>query len=173
MTTLQYDIKLLVDKIDNLILLKARNIKKDGESDFKQLSIVDHKFTIKDKLEEISTKIFDKITSPISRTLLEERFEFDALVEPPEPAEGEEEAEPTNSGKIVFRFELPEKSDSGTTKAILRAIEDVMVTFCIYEWLYHGNYDYRKEEERYTQRWDDLLSLITRRINLKRTYKLY
>jgi len=164
MTTLQYDIKLLVDKIDNLILLKARNIKKDGESDFKQLSIVDHKFFIKDKLEEISTKIFDKITSPISRSLSEERFEFDALTEG---------AEPANSGKIVFRFELPEKSDSGTTKAILRAIEDVMVAFCIYEWLYHGNYDYRKEEERYTQRWDDLLSLITRRINLKRTYKLY
>ena len=167
MTTLRYDIKLLVDKIDNVILLKARNIKKDGESDFKQLSIVDHKFFIKDKLEEISTKIFDKITSPISRTLSEERFEFDALVDAPE---GEE---PTNSGKIEFRFELPEKSDSGTIKAILRAIEDVMIAFCIYEWLYHGNYDYRKEEERYNQRWDDLLSLITRRINLKRTYKLY
>jgi hypothetical protein len=164
MITLQYDINLLVDKIDEVTLIKARNIKKDGEADFKQLSIVDNKHFIKDKLEEISAKIFDKITSPISRTLSEERYEFDPLTE------GEE---PTNSGKIVFRFELPEKSDSGITKAILRAIEDVMVTFCVYEWMFHSNYDYRKDEERYNQRWDDLLSLVNRRINLKRTYKLY
>ena len=164
MITLQYNINLLVDKIDEAILIKARNIKKDGESDFKQLSIVDNKHFIKDKLEEISAKIFDKITSPISRTLSDERYEFNPLTE------GEE---PVNSEKIVFRFTPPDKFDSGTTKAILRAIEDVMVSFCIYEWMLHSNYDYRKDEERYTQRWDDLLSLISRRINLKRTYKLY
>lgn len=164
MTVLEYDITKLIDKIDTAILLKARNIKKDGEADFKHLSIVDMKPFIKDKLAEISVKIFDKITSPVSRALTEERFEFDPLTEGETPAP---------SDKIIYRFNFPAKADSGIATAILRAIEDVMVSYAIYEWLYFGNYDYREEKKRYQESWDDLLSLITRRINLKRTYKLY
>lgn len=160
MTTFYYDINKVIDKIDTAVLLKARNINKDASADFAQLSITDAKGFVKDKLAEISVKIFDKISSPLSRQITGDRFVFDETVE----------GEP---GRIGFFVELPQKFDQGTTTSILRAIEDVMVSFCIYEWLYHANYDSRKEEERFNQKWDDLLSLITRRVNLKRTYKLY
>ena len=156
MTTIWFDIDILVDKIDTAVLYKARNIKRDGSSDFHQLSIVDAKIFIRDKIKSIGLKVYDKIISPLARQM-SDTFLFDEQID----------------GKNMMLIKLDYTIDKNLLPAIEGAIEDVIIDYCVYEWFYHSNYDYRKEEERFNNSFDDLLSLITRRINLKRTYKLY
>lgn len=156
MTTIWFDIDILVAKIDTAILYKARNIKKDGSSDFVQLSIADAKLFIRDKVKSIALKVYDKLVSPLARHLTD-TFLFDEEID----------------GKKLLLIKLDYTIDLNLLPAIEGAIEDVIIDYCIYEWMYHSNYDWRKGEERFNGSWDDLLSLIKRRINLKRTYKLY
>ena len=152
MTTFYVDIAKILDRVDVKVLYKSRNIKKDGTSDFYQLSIVDAHGFLKEKIYSISSKIFSEELSAYSST--SGSFVYD-------------------EDNVFFKVEFPSTFNVALIPSIERSIEDVIVNWTVFQWMYNSNYEYRKDEEEYLKSIDGLRSLITRRKNLVRTYKLY
>ena len=64
--------------------------------------------------------------------------------------------------------------DQSNIPLIQRAIEDTMISFAVYNWMMDNNIpDWQRYELNHLNKYDNLRGLTTRRINLKRTYKLY
>ena len=167
--TFYYTIPSLIDRINLGVLYKVR--KRGGDAiGIGENTVIDAELLVKEYLGTISADIFSKLTSPLGRTLADletplEPFEFDVTFDP-------------GSGDIancvVFRVILPEKFDTTTKPAIENAIADTMVSYCIWQWLMDsGIQQWQKEELEHIRFYDDLRSLIVRRINLRRTYQLY
>lgn len=165
MTTFYFDINKILDKVENNVLYKGRNIAAERKDDFAELSIVDARDFLKDQLETIASKIFDTELSQYTYGLdnLEtpvNAYEFDVIYD-------------GIPGRIVYRVVFPAMYNLRLTPSVLNAIEDSMIKYLVTEWMKKSNYDYRQDELDFNKAMDDIRSLVSRRKNLKRTYKLY
>ena len=165
LTTFYFNIDGILDKVENNALFRARNITKDRTPDFAELSIVDARDFLKDQLKTIASKIFDTELSQYTYGLddLEiavEAYQFDVTYD-------------SVAGRIVYNAVFPAIWNHKLVPAVSNAIEDAMIKYLVCEWLKKGNYDYRQDEVDFGKAMDDLRSLVARRKNLKRTYKLY
>jgi len=169
-TTFYFIVNSLIDKVNTHVLYKVR--KRDDILGLDQNSVIDAELLIKEYLHSASAELFNKWISPLSRELedLDDpqvAFVFNDTFTHPETEEETENC-------IIFRVIFPEKFDTTTKPVILRAIEDVLVSYAVYNWLMDSNIqDWQKYELEYLRKIDNLSGLLTRRINLKRSYKLY
>lgn len=163
-----YKISDLLNRTDREVLYKTR--KKDQRPGAGNNSIIDAEAVIKDYLGSISAEIADKWISPLSRGLseLEEpvvAYEFDATF-------NEDETGIDNC--IIFRVVFPEKYDTNVIPSLVRAIEDCIISYCVWQWLFDADVkDWQKYEQEHIRKLDNLRGLANRRMNLKRTYKLF
>lgn len=164
-TTFYFDISKILDKVENNALFRARNITQNRNPDFAELSIVDARDFLKDHLETIASKIFDTELSQYT-------YGLDDLETPVEAYEFDVTYDGT-PGRIVYNVVFPDIYNHKLVPAVLNAIEDAMIKFLLLEWVKVSNYDYRQNEIDYNRAMDDLRSLVARRKNLRRTYKLY
>lgn len=156
MTTFTIDIKKILDRVETKALYKARNIKKDGTSDFYQLSIVDARPFLIEKIRTVLARIW---STELSQYSIEDGYTYD-------------DTDPLDI-KVSYEVEFPENFRTESIPSISRAIEDAIVNFVIYQWMMASNYDYRKDEQEYRENMDEIRSLVARRTKLVRTYKLY
>jgi hypothetical protein len=157
-TIIYYDIQGLIDRINTSSLYLARNIKNDRSADFHQLSITDAGDFIADKLRSISARLFADVFSQYARSITDP-YLWDTTYE-------------GVTGQLVYQVEFPTtKFDANLIPAILQKGEDVLIDYVVAEWLYHGNYDYRKAEAIYQEGKKELLGLVSRRYTFSRTYK--
>ena len=161
MRAFYFGITKLLERVHTTALYLARNIKQDRTNDFYHLSIIDAEDFLKDKLRSISARIFADFFAPYARDLITP-YLFDDYY-------GD------LSGQIVFYAEFPADTfDDNLYASILQAVEDVMIDYVVYEWMYHSNYDYRKSEEIYLEGMRRISSLVNRRnATFTRTYKLF
>lgn len=170
-TTFYYTIPSLLNRIEMGVLIKVRN-RKEKAIGLDALSTIDSELLVKEYLGSISADIFSKLTGPLGKTLADletpmEPFEFDETFTHPDT-----DAETDNC--IIFRTIFTDTMDSTSKPAIEKALADTMISYCIWQWLMDSNVpDWPKYENEHQRKYDDLRSLIVRRINLRRTYKLY
>nr|WP_320022075.1 hypothetical protein [uncultured Draconibacterium sp.] len=167
--SIYFQIPDLLRRIDREVLYKSRN--KDNIDGLGNNSIVDAHPVVKDYMNSICSEIFDKLTSPLSRG-------FSELDEPPVPYEFDKtftkEDETTVDNCIIYRVMLPEKYDLNVIPSLMKAIEDCIVSYCIYQWLLDADIKgWQKYEREHERKFDNLRGLVHRRINLKRKYKLF
>lgn len=163
MTVFYYDIDTLIHRVDTAAVLIARNIKKDRSADFQQLSTVDARDWIEDKIRSICGRLFSDIFAQYAQNLDETAdvpYEWDVTYDD-EPR------------RVVFRVEFPESHfDDHLIPSILQAGEDAIIEYVLYEWLYFTNYDYRDQERKSNEAWAKLRGLLgRRRRTFARTYK--
>jgi hypothetical protein len=157
-TIFYYDINKILDRVETAGLYAARNIKQEKAADFYQLSIVDARDFLADKLRTISARMFADIFSQYARNITDP-YLYDTTFE------GSEH-------QIIFQVEFPTtKFDSNLIPSICQKGEDVLIQYLVSEWLIHSNYDYRKAEETYQEGKREMLGLVSRRQNYSRTYK--
>lgn len=157
-TTLSFTISELVNSINNAVLYKTRN--RDEKKGTGNSSIVDAEKLVKTYLKTVSSQIFSKWISPMSRKLSD-------LEEDYTPYE-------ITDDEVIFKVVFPDKFDSNIKEPVLQGIEDCIVSYCVWKWMSDANLpgvDTFKQE--YQDAMDDLIDMTTRRVNLKRTYKLY
>jgi hypothetical protein len=163
-----YTIPTLIDRINLGVLYKAR--RRDDILGLGENSVIDAELLIKEYIGSISADIFSKLMSPLGRTLEDletpqEPYEFDVTFN-----DGTDD----HLECVVYRVILPTKFDATTKPSIEKAIADTIVSYGIWQWLMDSNMQgWEKYEYEHIRKYDDLRSLMTRRINLKRTYKLY
>lgn len=169
--TFYYTIESLLNRIELGVLYKLKN-RRTGVAGLDENSTIDATLLLKEYLGSISSDIFSKLTGPLGKTLQDletplEPYEYDATFTHPET-----EAETDNC--VIFRMIFPTAFDSTSKPAIEKALADTMVSYCIWQWLMDSNIaDWPKYENEHERKYDDLRSLIVRRTNLRRTYKLY
>jgi hypothetical protein len=169
-TSFYYEISTIIDRVHLGILYKVR--KRDDILRLGENSGIDAELLIKEYLQSIAYDVFSKLISPLGRDL-------DDLDTPLEPFEYNEtfthpETEATTDNCIIYRVIFPEKFDDTTKPPIYKALEDTLVSYCIWQWLMDSNIpDWPKYEAEHERKYKDLRSLIVRRVNLKRSYKLY
>lgn len=167
-TTFYFEIQSLIDKVNLGVLYKVR--KRDNILGLGENSIIDAENLIREYLSSIAHELYSKQISPWGRTLADlddpqEPFEYDATFTHPET-----EAKTENC--IIYRTIFPEKADTITKLPIHKAIEDVLISYCIYNWMMDSNIQgWERYEFEYEKKLNILRDLMTRRINLKRTYK--
>lgn len=163
-----YTIPTLIDRINLGVLYKVRN--RDNILGLGENSVIDAEILVKEYIGSITADIFSKLVSPLGRTLEDletplEPFEFDVSFTA---------GETTYENCVVYRVILPTAFDATTKPSIEKALADTIVSYCIWQWLLDSNIQgWEKYEFEHIRKYDDLRSLMTRRINLKRTYKLY
>lgn len=163
-----YTIPSLIDRVNLGVLYKVR--RRDNIVGIGENSVIDAEVLIKEYLGSAAAEIFSKLTSPLGRTLVGLEtpvapFEFDVTFNPGTGA---------LANCIVFRIILPDKFDSITTPSIEKAIADTLVSYCVWQWLMDSNIQgWEKQEDEFNRNFEDLRSLLVRRVNLKRSYKLY
>jgi len=167
-TTFYYEISKILDRVQLGVIYKVR--KRDEILGLDANSTIDAEVLIREYLSAVSHDIFNKWMSPLSRDL-------DDIEEPHEPFEYDETFVHPETGTetkncIIYRVIFPEKFDTITKPSIFKAIEEMMVSYCVYNWLMDSNIQgWEKYEMEYLRHKDNLVDLITRRINLRRTYK--
>lgn len=161
MTTFYYTITALLDLIKEQASYKAKLLSKiEGGPSFEDASISnDENDLVKQYLRSITSEIFDKHLSPLSRTLEETPFEFDVTYD---PGTGD------INNCIVFRVEFPEKFDQKTIPAVTRAIEETIVSYAILQWFKDNKFERQTEEQEHTLKKKNLISSVNRRIGLVR-----
>lgn len=170
MITFWYTIQGLIDRINYEVLYEVRKLGDATELD--ENAIIDAETLINKYLKTASAEIFAKYTSPLGKALQDlevpvEPYEFDITFTHPDTAEDYENT-------IVFRIDPTETFDQSVKYAIETAIEDSMVNYCVFRWLKSSNVEsWQIYKGLHDQRMQDLCGLMTKRINLKRTYKLY
>ena len=170
MITFYYTIPTLINSVNLEVLYKVRN--RTNVVGIGENSIVDAETLITEYLGNISSEIFNKLTSPMGRAVAEldtplEPYEFDVTYTHPDTLTDYENS-------IVFRIIEKDKFDVTTAKAIERAIQNTMVSYCVYQWLMDSNIQgWEKYEAEHIRYFDNLRGMLTRRVNLTRTYKLY
>jgi len=126
---------------------------------------------INEYLISISAEVFNRLLSPLSEGLSDletplEPYEYDVTYT--------DEDSDDHEHSIVFRTIYPEKFITATSPAIMRAIEDSLVSYCVYQWLMDSDIqNWQKYEQEHYRKLDSLRLLTTRRKDLRRTYKLY
>jgi len=169
-TTFYYEIQPLIDRVQLEVLYKVRN-----RADIIGLgdnTIIDAELLVKEYLSSIAHDVFSKLLSPWGRTL-------EDLDDPQDPFEYNEtfthpETEAETENCIIYRVIFPDYSDENTKEPIHRAIEDALVSYCVYQWLMDSNIQgWERYEYEHLKKMDNLRDLMTRRINLQRTYKWY
>jgi hypothetical protein len=160
MTEFICNIESLVNRIENEIQNKSRKSRTGSDFGFGENSSVDGEIWIKEYLSTIAADIYSKLFSPLARTL-NDSF-IDGIVQDP--------AEP----EIIYNVVFPDNFDINTVPSITRAIEDTLVSYCVSEWLKDLRMPgWEREEFDHINKYDNLRSLMVRRINPKRSYKLY
>ncbi len=158
MTTFVCNIEDTIKRIQNEITHKSRKSRTGTDMGFGENSSIDGETWINEYVSSIASDIFDKLFSPLARNLTNPFL--NGLV--------------YGGNDIIYSVELPATFDINTVPAINRAIEDTIVSYAVFEWLkdlrVHG---WEREELDHVAKYDNLRGLITRRINLVRTYKLY
>lgn len=170
MTEFYYEIPTLINRINTEIIYKAKN-RGEGVIGVDAASPIDAEVLIREYLATVSNDIvYNKLLSSMSRDILEdeelEPFEFSETFTDENSVDHED--------CIIYRVEYPEKMPTNLTPSIYRAIEDVLVSYCVWNWMMDINIDgWQKYEEQYQKKEDDLRGLTKRRVGLVRTYKLY
>ncbi len=180
-TTIYLTIPSLQNRISTEVLYKVRNraaILGLGDN-----TIVDAETLIKEYISTIAYDIWDKLLSPFGRTLADLEapllpFEFDVTYTPVSTA---------LSNCILYRAIWPTKLDysveppvevvdkvfdRSVIPAITKGIEEVIVSFAVWNWMMDSNIQgWEKYEDQHKVKYDNLRGLTTRRIKLKRMYK--
>ena len=121
-------------------------------------SPVDGETWILEYISTIAADMFSKLFSPLARTLINPFIN------------GIEESE----DDIIYNVVFPSTFDINTVPAINRAIEDTIVSYAVSEWMKDLRVPgWEREEIDHLNKYDNLRGLTTRRVNLKRSYKLY
>ena len=167
--TFFYEIPSLNRRIETEVLYKARRGK--GVLGIDNASIVDAEMLINEYLITISAEVFNRLTSPLSVALEDletplEGYEYNVTYTDDDSADHE--------NSIVYRMIFPDTFNVITKSAILRAIEDAIVSYAVYQWLMDSQIQgWEKYEQEHLRKFDDLRLLTTRRKDLRRKYKLY
>ncbi|MGM0377846.1 MAG: hypothetical protein ACQEQ0_13830 [Bacteroidota bacterium] len=167
-TTFYYKINAVIDRIQLGVLYKVR--KRDDILGLDGNSVIDVELLVKEYMSSVAHDIFSKWLSPLARELSD-------LEEPQEPFEYDEtfthpETEEETENCIIYRVIFPEKFDTTTKQPIYKAIEDMIVSYCIWQWLMDSNIQgWEKYEMEYERKKDALVDLVTRRKNLRITYR--
>lgn len=163
MITLYYEVAKLVNRVNTNALLIGRNIKQDRSNDFFHLGVQDAEDFIKDKIRSIANRIFADCFIQYSRDMVYPNGN------PVTPFSCEADAD-----EIEYNFNLPEGADPNVGVPLLQAVEDAIIEYVTYEWLYHTNYDYRKAEQIYKEHLDRITGMMSKRHGvILRNYKYY
>lgn len=164
MITFYYTIETLLNRISTEILYKIKN--RGGFNN----SIVDAEHLILEYLNTGGSEIASKLSSPIAVELADldpvlEPYEFDATYTDPDTDEETENC-------IIFRIIPPEKFDSTIKKIMDRTIEDTLIAYCVWNWLFDSNIQgWQLFKDKYDSHFNSLRMMFTKRIKLVRTYK--
>jgi hypothetical protein len=195
-TNFSYTITDLIARIKNESLYIARNVKKqmgqksstgrntyqgdsvDGDDQLDDFGIVENdEPMVKQYMKTGAAIAFDNWLSPLSRTLTEDEI---ATYGPPYEFEGI-----NNPLLIVYTIKTPESTskrgyfDINTLPAIDRAVEDYIVYYTLHQWFKFSNLvSYTPNllalvESQFNDAMNKLAGLMTRRIDLKQTYKWF
>jgi hypothetical protein len=172
MITFYYEIKNLIDRaqIESILFVKSIENKETGLPQLEELAIADEdEKYIRKLLKNIANEIYERL-SLYSRALadLEEPlagFEFEKTYTP-------DEGDPVTDC-IIFRIIEPEYFDNEVMLPLENAIENALINYAVSEFFFKNGIDGSALLQRYLKNKDDILTYITRRTKLVRTYKLY
>ena len=170
MITFYFAIQSLLDKINTQVLYVSRRKEMNLGIDYN--STVDADLLLKEYLHNVSAKLFSEHLSPQGRDTLSletpyEPYEFDATYTNEETL-----AETPNC--IIYRIIPPTGFDTTIKYALDKMIENCMIDYCVWQWCMDGNTPgWELYGAKYDKSIDLLISVMTRRINPARTYKLY
>lgn len=173
-TVYTYSIDDLIKRIQVESHYMCRNVlNKEGIAQLDEYGVTtnDDEY-VKILMRTACTMIFDKWFSPLARTITEESINTLGYV----PFEFDNE----DSGNIVMSIETDTTFDINLVPAIDVVIQDFIVNYVLWEWFlksgFDSQYSYALQQAAKT-RLDAsegrLSNMLTRRFNLKRTYKFY
>jgi hypothetical protein len=172
MITFYYEIKNLIDRaqVESLLFVKELEDRETGLPKLEELAISDDDDKIVRKLlKNVANEVYG-LLSLYSRTLKDLEvplagFEFEATYTP-------DEGDPVPDC-IIFRIIEPEYFDSEVMLPLENAIENALINYAVSEFFFKNGIDGSALLQRYLKNKDDILTYITRRTKLVRTYKLY
>lgn len=158
MTTFVCDIEKITKRIKNEITNKSRKNRTGNVLGFTENSAVDGETWLNEYISTIAADIFSKLMCPLSRTLTDPYV--NGIV--------------YGGNSIIYSVVLPSTFDVNTVPAINQALEDTIVSYAVSEWLKDLRVPgWERDELDHHNKYSNLRSLMVRRVNLKRTYKLY
>lgn len=162
MVTFYYTIQSLVNRVENEAIHKVRRLKDSTPED---LSIKDAEDIVKDYLRTMATDIASKHLGPLGRGL--------ELLETPLAPFGWDvsvtDGQTTVANCVVFLILEPTTNwDINTRELIRRTVEDTLVSYAVWKWT--GD---PEEQIQHVTNYDNLVSLVKRRIKLRRTYSIF